>query len=70
MTSFAINANVHSFPAFVNLNRAPRRSFAARLADLQARAESAELTQTGSVALRVALAAAPVTALAWLFVAV
>ena len=74
MTTMTMNAN-NSFPAFnlnafANLNRAPRRSFAARLATLQARAENAELTPAGNLALRLAVAATPVAALAWLFVAV
>ncbi len=67
MTSFAMNSNVHSF---INLDRQPRRSFAARLAALQARAENAELPSTSGVAARLALAAVPFTALVWLFVAV
>ena len=72
MTSFALSANdsFTGFNAFANMNRAPRRSFAARLASLQARAEATDLAPAGNLALRVAIAAAPVGALAWLFVAV
>ena len=50
-------------------NRSPRQSFAARLAAMQARQEQApHLTAVFGVAARMALAAMPVGALAWLFV--
>ena len=50
-------------------NRSPRQSFAARLAVLQARQEqSPGLSAAVGVAARVALAAVPVSAMAWLFV--
>jgi hypothetical protein len=67
MTSLAFYANDHRF---ISLDREPRRSFAARLADLQARAEGAEIPDTANVALRLVLAAMPFGMLAWMFVAV
>jgi len=67
MTSLAFSANDHRF---ISLDREPRRSFAARLADIQARAEGAKLPDTASLALRLVLAAMPFGMLAWMFVAV
>ena len=50
-------------------NRSPRQSFAARLAALQASQQPAtHLKDVFGVAARFALAAVPVSALAWLFV--
>ncbi len=50
-------------------NGSPRQSFAARLALLQARQEQApHLKDVFGAAARVALAAVPVGAMAWLFV--
>jgi hypothetical protein len=64
MTTISMNTAAHFYAGA----RAPRRSFAARLAALQARHEQAEpiLGITG-VALRVSLALVPFTALAWVF---
>ena len=63
--SFTNSAN-HTFFA---ADYSPRQSFAARLAALQARQEHApHLTAVFGVAARVALAAVPVGAMAWLFV--
>jgi hypothetical protein len=67
MTSLAFSANDHRF---ISLDREPRRSFAARLAALQARAEGAGIPDTANVAVRLVLAAMPFGMLAWLFVAV
>jgi hypothetical protein len=67
MTSLAFSANDHRF---ISLDREPRRSFAARLADLQARAEDTTIPDTANVALRLVLAAMPFGMLAWMFVAV
>ncbi len=54
---------------FQAANRSPRTSFAARLAALQASQEQApQLRGVFGVAGRFALAAVPVSALAWLFV--
>jgi hypothetical protein len=72
MTSLAFTSHSPVFPShiFVSLNRQPRRSFAARLADLQARAEAATMPNAAAIAIRATLAAIPFGALAWMFVAV
>ena len=66
MTTMSFNADGYTYFA---ANRSPRQSFAARLAALQARQEQApHLSAVFGVAARLALAAAPVGVLAWLFV--
>jgi predicted dinucleotide-binding enzyme len=67
MTSFAFTAADHRF---ITLDREPRRSFAARLASLQALAESTDVPDAVTLAGRVVFAAVPFGMLAWLFVAV
>jgi hypothetical protein len=67
MTSFAFAANDHRF---VSLNREPRRSFAARLAALQASTEDSDIADAVNVVGRLTLAALPFGLLAWIFVAV
>jgi hypothetical protein len=67
MTSFALSANDSRF---ISLDREPRRSFAARLAALQACAEDAELPDAASLVGRLVFAAMPFGMLAWMFVAV
>ena len=65
MTTISFN---HSAAYFHHV-RAPRATFAARLAALQARHEpSPHLSAIFGVAVRATLAAIPFTALAWLFV--
>jgi hypothetical protein len=72
MTSIAFTAHrpIFSNHGFVSLNRQPRRSFAARLAALQARAEAATMPNAAAIAMRATLAAIPFGTLAWMFVAV
>lgn len=66
MTTLSINQNV----AFFSNVRAPRTSFAARLASLQARQEHAmRYTSIAAVAARGALALVPFLALTGMFVA-
>ena len=65
MTTISFN---HSAAYFTNI-RAPRATYAARLAALQARHEqSPHLTAIFGVAARAALAAVPFATLTWLFV--
>ena len=67
MTTMSFN-NAASH-AYFAADRSPRQSFAARLAVLQARQEQApHLKDLFGAAARVALAAVPVGAMAWLFV--
>jgi hypothetical protein len=66
---FAMTTMTFNDVAFNVATRAPRTSFAARLAALQARQEQApHLTSVFGVAARAALAAIPFGALACLFV--
>ena len=67
MTTMSFNAA--SGHGYFAADRSPRQSFAARLAALQARQEHApHLSAVVGVAARLALAAVPAGALAWLFV--
>ncbi len=77
MTSMTMNHGADFFARSTsNANsfvkpRAPRRSFAARLAALQARHEQAEHSvDVAGVVARSVLALVPFTVLAWVFVAV
>ena len=65
MTTISMNANFATYAA----DRSPRKSFAAQLAELQARQEQApHLSAVVGAASRLALAAIPFGALAYLFV--
>ncbi len=63
-----ISMNTHSFASYA-AERSPRKSFAGHLAELQARHEQApRLAAVVGAASRLALAAIPFGALAYLFV--
>jgi hypothetical protein len=67
MTTISFNQNA----MFFHDVRAPRFSFAARLAQLQARQESSPiLTKVAGRVIGAAAALVPVSALAWMFVTI